>query len=459
MSKYLYGASVQGIQEFIFATNKLQEIVGASEIVKSVANEFEKISGYKNNDSRILLNAAGNIKAVFDTRQSCEKVVLEFEKMVQQKAYGITISQAVVKFDGDVKNFINELEKRLKTQRNKPTLPLDISINLMKLNPSTAKPLININSDKATFSKLEAYKSIENKENTNLQKLSNEKNKIAVIHVDGNNLGQLIPNLNMPLSEFSQKLDSATKEAFKIAKGAKKLREVILGGDDVTVICNANDALSFTKEFLYNFEEETKKILGKDKKLTACAGIAYSNEKYPFHYAVNLAETLCAAAKKHSKNINKELSPSSLMFHNIQSSNFQSWDKFVKDELTIKNEQKTIRCDFGPYYLNEPNQALIDKLQVVANSYKCNGNPMARLRNWMSQLYKSNTMAINLLQRINEVTEQSGKWNKTIMDENLKNLYSNLSSEKLIISKDGLEKTPIYDIHQLHSVTDNQGVI
>jgi len=41
MSKYLYGASVQGIQDFIFKTNKLQEIVGASEIVKNISHIFE----------------------------------------------------------------------------------------------------------------------------------------------------------------------------------------------------------------------------------------------------------------------------------------------------------------------------------------------------------------------------------------------------------------------------------
>ena len=34
--KYLYGASVQGIQNFIFQSNKLAEIVGASELVEEI---------------------------------------------------------------------------------------------------------------------------------------------------------------------------------------------------------------------------------------------------------------------------------------------------------------------------------------------------------------------------------------------------------------------------------------
>ncbi|MDQ7060877.1 MAG: hypothetical protein Q9M43_06950 [Sulfurimonas sp.] len=456
MSKYLYGASVQGIQEFIFATNKLKEIVGASELVKSVVFEFEKISAYKGGDEHILLNAAGNIKAIFDDKDLCEKVVLEFPKLIQKSAYGISISQAVLEIkDKHTQEDINQLEKKLKIQRNKPSIALDLSINIMKLNPSTAKPLISKDMDKATSQKLQAYESIKDKSNTDLHKLSNSKNKIAVVHIDGNGLGQLIPKLKIPLSEFSFKLDQATQEAFKLAKGEKALREIILGGDDVTVICNADDALDFTKEFLSNFETQTEKTLGN--KLTACAGIAYTNEKYPFHYAVDLAETLCGVSKKHSKKINEDLAPSSLMFHNIQSSNFQSWDKFIEDERTIKNDKGIIRLDFGPYYLDEKNQVLIQDFQNSLEAYKCDGSPISRLRNWMGELYKNAKNADTLLERINTITDESGKWNSCIMDRNLKNINQELSSQELIIDKDGFSKTPIYDILQILSVTSIKG--
>ena len=46
MSKYLYGAAVQGIQNFIFKTNELKHIVGASELVEQICtsafDEFAK---------------------------------------------------------------------------------------------------------------------------------------------------------------------------------------------------------------------------------------------------------------------------------------------------------------------------------------------------------------------------------------------------------------------------------
>jgi len=467
MSKYLYGASVQGIQDFIFKTNKLQEIVGASEIIKAISSKEYKnkkitkpnpISFEDNfNPNEILLNAAGNIKAIFDSYDECQKAVLEFSKMVMQEAYGITISQAVVSI-GDTysQDDIDELEKRLKIQRNKPSIPLDLSLNIIKLNPTTAKPLVNTDNDKATKQKIDAYQDIKNKENTDLTKLSNSKNKIAVIHIDGNGLGDIVKKLGDKLSSFSINLNNATEEAFNIAKKDKKVRDIILGGDDVTVICDANDALSFTKEFLDNFEEETQKISelkGITPKLTACAGISYCNEKYPFHYAVSLAEKLCNIAKEHSKR-----KSSCLMFHNIQSSNFQSWDKFVEDELTIKNDTQTIRCDFGAYYLDKEDEANIDDFINTLEAYRCDGSPISRLRNWLSELYKSDTNAKNLLYRINQIVKEKDNWNCKIMDKNLKYFNKNLSNDTLIVDKDNHKKTPIYDILQiLSTTTSHQG--
>ena len=63
-----------------------------------------------------------------------------------------------------------------------------------------------------------------------------------------------------------------------------------------------------------------------------------------------------------------------------------------------------------------------------------------------------------MLKRINDVTEQSGKWRCEIMDKNLENLYAKLSNYDLIVPKDGHHKTPIYDILQILSSTDHKGV-
>ena len=58
MSKYLYGAAVQGIQNFIFQTNTLREIVGASELVEEICTKLfaEQLGSedLENDDNAIL---------------------------------------------------------------------------------------------------------------------------------------------------------------------------------------------------------------------------------------------------------------------------------------------------------------------------------------------------------------------------------------------------------------------
>lgn len=80
--KYLYGASVQGIQSFIFQTNKLQEIVGASELVEKICTDFfkEEINKHKRDsfkEENLVLSAAGNIKYIFEKVTDCQNLVMK----------------------------------------------------------------------------------------------------------------------------------------------------------------------------------------------------------------------------------------------------------------------------------------------------------------------------------------------------------------------------------------------
>ena len=98
MSRYLYGAAVQGIQDFIFKTNELKHIIGASELVEQICTKaFDEYA--KPGES--VVRAAGNIKVIFDNEEDCRNAVREFPKKVMTMAPGITISQAVVPLDDD----------------------------------------------------------------------------------------------------------------------------------------------------------------------------------------------------------------------------------------------------------------------------------------------------------------------------------------------------------------------
>lgn len=94
-SKYLYGASVQGIQKFIFETNELKDIVGASELVENICTKMFKPYGEK---GKIVVNAAGNIKCIYSQKEDCEFAVKHFSKTVMEKAPGTPLVRLSLKY-------------------------------------------------------------------------------------------------------------------------------------------------------------------------------------------------------------------------------------------------------------------------------------------------------------------------------------------------------------------------
>ena len=259
MSKYLYGASVQGIQGFIFETNKLREIAGASELVEQICTtEFilhleKELKPTKYNEDSKLILAAGNIKYIFDSFEDCQKVVDSFAKKVMEIAPGITISQAVVKYKGDEpsKDDINLLEERLKTQRNKAIRQHGLGLMISERSRSTGNSGISWSKNKKEeksvvidAAQVVKQKASNKSKNSLMEKLvgdyrkedkyypfemehlvDNQQNEwIAVVHADGNSLGLLIQEMVKSIedngksvkegfSEFSKQLDAATTKA------------------------------------------------------------------------------------------------------------------------------------------------------------------------------------------------------------------------------------------------------
>ena len=335
MSKYLYGAAVQGIQGFIFKTNELKHIVGASELVEQICtSDFEEFA--KNGES--VVRAAGNIKFIFDKKEDCQKAVREFPKKVMTKAPGITISQAVVAFDEDFGKAIDDLEDLLKVQRNKPSRSVTSGLIGIKRANNTGLPVVCVMEvDEKIIYKDEPTLQKERSQNVkglceksfgkeallekeiayNISDITDRNDWIAVIHADGNGLGKVVQAVGKQkdvFKEFSQKLDLATKEAANQAfivvfnkfkdKRIIPIRPVVLSGDDMTVIIRGDLAIDYAKAFISAFEDKTKEHLGEILKgkqvfaedkdyLTACAGIAFIKSSYPFYYGYQLAEDLC----------------------------------------------------------------------------------------------------------------------------------------------------------------------
>lgn len=509
--QYLYGAAVQGIQSFIFQTNKLREIVGASELVEEICTIkfYEILSGKKNvdsktaseeliNDNNCILHAAGNIKYIFENGDECKKIVKEFPKAIFEFAPGVTVSQAVVKMEGkyaEFKDAVNELEKRLRTQRNKPMRSATLGLMGIERSRQTGLPIVDqrkvkgewMHVDAGTRAKLDMFKHADEPDfeltrtlcNTafgkeklrsrqiayDIEKMTHNNDWIAIIHADGNGLGQVVQAIGTDekqFKKFSESLDKATKEAaIETYKAVKErfdedvfipIRPIVLGGDDFTTICRADIALEYVTEFIKQFEEKTVFIEEYDKlkfnNLTACAGIAYIKSSYPFYYGYNLAESLCSEAKKDAKaNIaDGELAKSCLMFHKVQDSFTEDWSEIAKRELT---PQDNISFQFGPYYINEKKEDsrwtvkdLVDDVEKLGGK---EGNAVkSHLRQWMSLLHDNPEMANQKLMRLESMTS---------MRQYVERVTKGVKKE---VKKDGEDKEitiyPVYDILAIHTI-------
>ena len=489
---YLYGASIQGIQGFIFETNKLKEIVGASNLIEWFCDEVF-FNTFLSDDDKILRNAGGNIRILFDDEGRVKEIVKMFPQKIMKEAYGITVSQAVVPYNENDKylDVMDGLEEKLKHARNKAIIPLDSKFALMKQNSRTGKPLYEILSkgdEKNGYdvASLQKYREedgaradillkklhIEDekfaKHSIEMEQISNSKNKIAVIHADGNKMGLLLQQMKASLQDkeaqeiqdayrkISKQIENATIDAvntayvqnINIESDNIQFRPILIGGDDVTILCSADDALGFTKTYLEEFEKNTKKYFEEtvnnynldDFKngLTACAGIAYCNEKFPFHYAVSLAEVLCGRAKKES---NREAS--CLMFHNIQSSFFTDYESYEENELKTKDG---ILLSNAPYYVNENGgkptiQSLIDAFE----KFNSDDIPLGKFREYVNLLHNNREYAALYLERIEAVMD---KESREELNKHLESINQDLSITNMIVDN----KTPINDILQLKAV-------
>ncbi len=174
----------------------------------------------------------------------------------------------------------------------------------------------------------------------------NESSYIAVVHADGNGMGQKVRDIAKEYNQagkgnrkyiqairsFSQKVSKAAQDALKETVDQLldsiqdykfggvvpiptrdendtqveyfPFRPLVFGGDDLTFVCDGRLGLTLAAGYLQAFEKHTaaQDEAGPDKvKIAsqACAGIAVVKTHYPFARAYQLAEALCNGAKDY----------------------------------------------------------------------------------------------------------------------------------------------------------------
>jgi len=163
-----------------------------------------------------------------------------------------------------------------------------------------------------------------------------QENFIAIVHIDGNEMSKRFRDTNSlgdrrklsvsvknatidSFKEMLQKLiekipELQKSEEFEFKKDGLKtilpLRPIIIGGDDITFVCDGRLGVWLAQIFLEIFE---KKKASDGKYLSACAGVSITKTKYPFYRGYRISEELLKSAKK--KRLESGGSGSWLDFH------------------------------------------------------------------------------------------------------------------------------------------------
>ena len=475
-----------GNQNYIFATNKLRENVGASELTYQIGtrcvleaigkgdivkgdidgsklqafllddkqNSFVDDDGHK---IEAIIATSGKALLLVDDPDKAKKIVTEVTKKALIEMPGLTVHGAIEAVAADltdihqgVVNVHRKLENlRFKTPSNQQrflrlphvepcaTSGLPASENYKHESlPKTveAKPhaVLSITKQKKADegrSRLERTiqlikPNIKLMTNINdLEKKFKETKWLATIHADGNGLGEIFLSFNTYLGleltgnnrsfkneadartyieayrKFSISLDICTINAaafalenFQISWKENNPKEktgidtielpfipLILGGDDLTVLCDGEYALKFTHDFLTKFEEETAKCEtiwqivnnafgNKDpnspsvKRLGICAGVAIVKPHYPFHQAYELAEQLLKSAKQVKTKIltnGRQLPCSAIDFHVLYDSSGVELNE-IREKLKV--DEGTTYLYAKPYVVTS-NDTLKEKLE------------------------------------------------------------------------------------------------
>ncbi len=346
------------IQHFVFSSSKLKDNTGASFIVSHIFKKMidDKLEELKNGCKiEVGFTGGGNSLIFFESEYCASKFVRNLTLMALTTAPGLNIASATGEFmlngSGDVKNLIFGNHYFSHYEKDRDALFDKLNTNKRQYFPKITLESFGINEDcPRTGKSAEVWDEKENEYISSISKTKsdyadkslkqlNEKYKdeldkkefpaefgelggtegedshIAIVHIDGNSVGKLFKECKTlgDTKELSEKMNNATENAFRkllkhiseniiiinaIITENKKfipIRPIIIGGDDITFVCDGRMGIYFAEKFMEFFSEQQ---INEYTKISACAGIAIIKEKYPFYRGYLLAEDLCGNAKR-----------------------------------------------------------------------------------------------------------------------------------------------------------------
>lgn len=366
---------VRGIQNYIYRTSKIKDAIGASAIVEDIifkaleasiqkmrslgingtselTSELEWVDETQkralkytgtDKDIQVLYIGGGNAFVIYKNNNICEKINELMSLYIIENTYSLQLATAYVNITDSYKSDYKLLIKKMNDVKRdmRVSKPLG-ALPVMSVDKKTGFPISGFVNDRGmlvsesreTALKREKEEEIRRKNKNNEKIFDNyitEKGKdstIAVVHIDGNNMGLRIRSLTenentyeaavTKMRQISYNINSAYKNVFEeirkeyesVAENGKHfVMKVIVAGDDITYICNGQIALDTVKKFCqkishYTMWKEGEKASDKEIEkygFSVCAGVAYIGSHFPFSVGYDVAEQCCESAKNVAK--------------------------------------------------------------------------------------------------------------------------------------------------------------
>ncbi|HAA86397.1 MAG TPA: hypothetical protein DCE14_08655 [Kosmotogaceae bacterium] len=413
------------IQNYIYSSNRLKDNIGASFLVSNLFSEpllrtlgevchfnpedFEKWKASpeqkpfeEGSKCDIGYIGGGNALIFFKDGTKAEDFIKEYSKLLLVEAPGVRTAFGVLKgFDLD--NFSESMKAiHQNLNRNKnlfhPVVELrkyGITAECPRSGQSAEFPPV-LTPEGAEFLSSVTWKKLQAIEQSNKtlasaigdilggrftftehvdrlwmiedpQQHGNESGYVAVVHIDGNRVGEKFSATSSlhDIRKLSLSMTEATLGAFRDtvadlielsdsgvlkkedgffvqredSKTLLPIRPIVIGGDDITFLCHGKLALYLAESFISNFERRTAE---EGVTLTACGGVAIVKTKYPFYRAYELAESLTSRAKRKSRATSNV---SCIDFHVSSGGMLGTADEVIERTLSCQHGQ----LHYGPY--------------------------------------------------------------------------------------------------------------
>ena len=428
-------------QNYIFKSNKLKDNIGASMIIKHITENLA--IEYSNNYSgKVIMAGGGKGIFIFEKETSAKAFIKDISSKILESFRGLDIYLVTNNFDMEKDNVVDVLENlyfKLESKKaTKKSSFSQVSLGIESRCASTGLPAVECVKYHELENEMEVSEEIRDKfyfYNDNIDKFFEDKSKyfkkelvklkdeeksfIAVIHIDGNSMGNkfsILKEYYKKLSftgknynekyledykELSENIEAIYRGAFykvideSIENNESVIRPIIVAGDDVTFISKAKNAIKLTKLFLDEIIKSKVKIGDKEINLNAAAGIAFAKYKTPFNIMYKVSENLTANCKYHIKDKGKDMSM--IDWHIIQG-------EMKKSIETIREEQykgNNLNLNLRPLIINYSNKEefrTYDVFERALEIVKNDNIPRSKIKELRSKLVEGQREATKFIE-------------------------------------------------------------